>query len=83
MIGFYLQAVLGGNAVVGEQNIVALQSTGEDGKSQKGAIAHLTRGQNPMVSSQNSAYHFVTTLPSVILYSNISGYCKTWLDKAM
>ncbi|BFZ01853.1 hypothetical protein BsWGS_04892 [Bradybaena similaris] len=45
---FLRSAVLGGNAVAGEQNIVVLQSTGEDGKSQKGAIAHLTRGQNPM-----------------------------------
>jgi len=45
---FLKAAVLGGSAIAGEQNIVVFQSPGEDGKTQKGTIANLTRGQNPM-----------------------------------
>ncbi|CAG5122421.1 unnamed protein product, partial [Candidula unifasciata] len=45
---FLKSAVLGGNAQPGEPNVVVLHSVGDDGKLQKGAIAHLMRGQNPM-----------------------------------
>ncbi|KAK0057876.1 nucleoplasmin-like protein ANO39 [Biomphalaria pfeifferi] len=43
---FIKMAVLGSDAVKGEQNIITLTSTGGDGEVQKGVIAHLTRGEN-------------------------------------
>ncbi|KAH9520120.1 hypothetical protein Btru_060045 [Bulinus truncatus] len=45
---FLKMAILGSDAVKGEQNIVVLESVGGDGEQQKGAIVNLTRGESSM-----------------------------------
>ncbi|CAG5125085.1 unnamed protein product, partial [Candidula unifasciata] len=47
---FVKLAVLDGDAVAGEQNVVVLESEGQDGEMQKGTIVNLTKGVNPMAT---------------------------------